>query len=129
MWSPSQTQVILIQQQRSCGSEQGQEKGIIPRPLQNRRLNVVFVTELWGSRHLFRWKGTGGVHLQPCNRTQLPVKGTSHVHLAAQIKLTNGADLGVAGGMCFRFAFLFFLIAIFLLHIRNFAFIFLGFLF
>lgn len=68
-WEPSQTPRFQTEgEQRSSGSERGQEEEkYLPWSLQNWRLNVVFVPELWGSRHLFRWDGTRGVHLQPYN--------------------------------------------------------------
>lgn len=52
-----------------------------------------------------------------------------HVPTTSSLELTNGANLCVAGGMCFWFPLLLFIIAIFFLHIWDFALIFLGFLF
>lgn len=38
----------------------------VPRPLEERRLDVVLVAELWGSRRLLRWGWVWSVHLQSC---------------------------------------------------------------
>lgn len=51
------------------------EWGGLPWSLQDWRLDVVFVPQLWGSGHLLGRDGTGSVHLQPCNTERSSLSG------------------------------------------------------
>lgn len=96
---------------------------------------MLYLSPSWGAAGIF-FAGTGlGASISSpttqntasCKGSVSPAAGVG-VGVAGQPKPTDGANLGVAGGVRFRFALLFFLIAIFLLHIGNFALLFLAFL-
>lgn len=73
--------------------------------------------------------GLGASISSPATQTAAACQGGLLALAAPQARLTDGADLGVAGGVGFRLALFFLVIAIFVLHIGNFALLFLAFLF
>lgn len=110
---------------RQQGVDHTQAEGTIPWPLEDWRLDVVLVTELWGSRRLLSRGRVGSVHLQSYitqdveyfiwnfeNLTLRVTNITGH-----QCKFTYGANLCVAGCVSFWFLLLLFLFYALFLHI------------
>lgn len=95
----------------------------IPWPFEDRRLDVVLVPELWGSRCLLSRDRVGSVHFQSYTTQKvyyyiLSLKNYLKGNITAvQGQVTYGADLCVARCMSFWFLLLLLLIYCFFLHI------------
>lgn len=96
-----------------------------PGSFEDRRLNVVLVTQLWGSGCLLRGGRVGSVHLQSY-RTQHKViilyrtfPNPTILWNTWLLGVTYGANLGMARRVCFRFLLLLLLISTLFLHFPH----------